>query len=166
MQNATEQKFTTTHWSVVAAARDSSSPGAREALERLCCAYWYPLYAYVRRQGNSPADAEDLTQAFFAFILEKQALVTVDQEKGKFRSFLLAAFTHFFLDQLDRSQAAKRGGGRQIIHLDGLAPEDRYRLEPADPVSPEKLFERRWALTVLDQARVLLKAECAAAGKA
>ena len=137
--------FDTTHWSVVVAAGHDSSPGAQEALEKLCHTYWYPLYAYVRREGYSADDAQDLTQGFFARFLEKDYLAQVDREKGKFRSFLLAALRHFLSDERDRARAVKRGGGQILLSRDAEEAEDRYQREPADELSPERIFERRWA---------------------
>src|SRR2546425_494954 len=134
--------FTTTHWSVVLMAGQSASPQAEAALERLCRTYWYPLYAYVRRQGHSPQDAQDLTQEFFARLLEKNYLGSVEREKGKFRSFLLAALNHFLANERDRARAAKRGGGKPLISLDDETAEDLYRLEPASNLSPELAFEK------------------------
>jgi RNA polymerase sigma factor (sigma-70 family) len=157
--------FTTTHWSVVLAAGQTSLPGAQQALEALCQTYWYPLYAYVRRQGHSPEDAQDLTQSFFARLLEKKYLQQVDREKGRFRAFLLAAIKHFLADEWDKARAKKRGGGRTILSLDETAAEDRYRREPADTVTPEDLYERQWALTLLDQVRARLRQEYGASGK-
>src|ERR1035438_5489491 len=157
--------FTTTHWSLVLNARDPSSPLATEALEKLCRTYWYPLYVYVRRQGEDDETAKDLTQGFFARLLEKNYLAQVQREKGKFRSFLLASLKHFLADERDKARAQKRGGGQPIISLDDTTAEDRYRLEPVDAMDAEKLYERRWALTVLEQARQRLKAEYDQAGK-
>lgn len=157
--------FATTHWSVVLAAQDRSAPEARQALERLCGGYWYPLYAFVRREGYSPPDAQDLTQEFFARLLEKHYLDQVDRKKGKFRSFLLAALRHFLSDQRDRAQAAKRGGGVSLISLDQEAAEDRYQMEPRDEATPEQAFDRRWAMTVLAQAQHHLGEEYQRAGK-
>ena len=157
--------FATTHWSVVLGAADSAAPGATQALEQLCRTYWYPLYAYVRRQGYSPEDARDSTQGFFACFLEKNYLDQVHPERGKFRSFLLASLQHFLSDERDRARALKRGGGQSLISLDSLDAEERYRQEPADELSPDKAYERRWALTVLDRAQAGLKAEFAADGK-
>jgi len=157
--------FATTHWSVVLAAEQSSTPAAREALEKLCRDYWYPLYAFVRRQGYNPPDAQDLTQAFFARFLEKNYLAQVHPAKGKFRSFLLVALKHFLADEWDKLRAAKRGGGQVPISLDEQTPEERYRLEPADEMSAEKIFERRWALTVLEQARTRSREEYVSRGK-
>lgn len=151
--------FTTTHWSVVLAAGQSSSPKAQEALEKLCGVYWYPLYAFVRRQGHQEEPAKDLTQAFFASLLEKHFLERADQQKGKFRNFLLASLKHFLADEWDKAQAQKRGGGATFFSLDDDTAEERYRLEPMDETSPDKLFDRRWALTTLAQAANRLRKE-------
>jgi RNA polymerase sigma factor (sigma-70 family) len=150
---------------VVLAAGQASSPAALEALEQLCRAYWYPLYAFVRRQGQSPEDAQDLTQKFFAHLLEKHGLATVDPGRGKFRWFLLGALRHFLANERDRANAQKRGGGRPILSLDEMAAERRYREEPAHAETAEKLYERSWALTVLERARDRLRAEFEASGK-
>jgi RNA polymerase sigma-70 factor (ECF subfamily) len=158
------QWFATTHWSVVLAAGHDSSPGAQEALEKLCSAYWYPLYAYVRRKGHSQHDAEDLTQSFFAQLLERHSLRQVRGE-GKFRSFLLAALEHFLANEWKRARRQKRGGQCDFISLDGAAPEVRYQLEPVEGMSAEKIYDRRWALTVLEQALEELRRESATAGK-
>ena len=158
--------FASTHWSVVLLAGQSSSSKAEEALARLCNVYWFPLYAFIRRQGHNPADAEDLTQAFFARFLEKDYVKDVDQRKGKFRSFLLASLKHFLADQWDRSQAEKRGGGMALISLDAQTAETRYLLEPRDNLAPDRIFERRWALTLLEQAMARLREEFTLAGKA
>ncbi len=157
--------FATTHWSLVLAARDRAEPGARDALASLCALYWYPLYAYVRRRGHGPDDSHDLTQEFFGRLLEKDFLANVDRGKGKFRSFLLAACTHFLANERDRVRAKKRGGGRAIVSLDATDAEGRYRTEPADDLTPEKLFERRWALALLQQVMGRLRAEFEAKGK-
>jgi RNA polymerase sigma-70 factor (ECF subfamily) len=159
------REFTTTHWSVVLSAGNPESPQAADALERLCRTYWYPLYAYVRRDGSSPEDAQDLTQAFFARFLQKDYLADVRREKGRFRSFLLASLRHFLADERDRSRAIKRGGGRTILSLDAQDAEGRYVLEPKDELTAEKVFERRWALTVLEAARARLREDYARAGK-
>ena len=158
-------QFTTTHWSVVLSAGQRDSPHAAAALEKLCRAYWYPLYAYVRRRGHSPEDAEDRTQSFFARLLEGNLLVRAAKERGRFRSFLLTALQNFLSDEHDRAIALKRGGGQPLISLDSLEGESRYALEPVDEVSPDKLFERRWATTVLEGAWTRLEAEYAADGK-
>jgi DNA-directed RNA polymerase specialized sigma24 family protein len=157
--------FATTHWSVVLAAANEETPEAAAALERLCRTYWYPLYAYVRREGHSPADAQDLTQEFFARFLARKPLAGVAPEKGKFRSFLLVALRHFLSDQRDRASAAKRGGGEEVLSLDAEEAEGRYRLEPIERLDAEKIYERRWAMTLLGQAWTRLREECAAHGK-
>jgi RNA polymerase sigma-70 factor (ECF subfamily) len=157
-------QFTTTHWSVVLAAQEPS-PEAGQALAELCRAYWYPLYAYVRRKGYAVADAQDLTQEFFARVLEKHYLNSADRRKGKFRSFLLASLEHFLAKEWRRAHRLKRGGDQVFIAWESCDPEERYRLEPPDPWTAERVFERRWALTVLEQAMSALAAEYAAAGK-
>src|SRR5436309_5057587 len=129
------QWFTTTHWSVVLMAGQSASRQAEAALEKLCRTYWYPLYAYVRRQGHSPHDAQDLTQEFFARLLARNYLGSVGREKGKFRSFLLAALNHFMADERDRARATKRGGGKVLISLDEEDAETRYQADMASPLS-------------------------------
>jgi DNA-directed RNA polymerase specialized sigma24 family protein len=158
--------FATTHWSVVLAAGQSDSPHAAAALEKLCRAYWYPLYAYVRRRGSGPEDAQDRTQSFFARLLEKDLLSRASPQRGRFRSFLLTALQNFLADEHDRALAHKRGAGQPLISLDALDGEARYALEPADEVAPDKLFERRWATTVLEQAWTRLELEYAGEGKA
>jgi RNA polymerase sigma-70 factor (ECF subfamily) len=158
--------FNTTHWSVVLAAGQPGSSQAGAALEALCRSYWYPLYAYLRRRGFSPADAQDLTQGFFTRLLQKNLPAQADRAKGKFRSFLLMTLDHFLADERERRSAGKRGGGQVLLSLDAEAPEERYRLEPVDEATPEKLFERRWAQTILDQALTRLRDEYATAGKA
>ncbi|MGD0259532.1 MAG: sigma-70 family RNA polymerase sigma factor [Verrucomicrobiota bacterium] len=158
--------FTTTHWSLVLNARDPASPLATEALEKLCRTYWYPLYVYARRQGEDEEAAKDLTQGFFARLLEKNYLAQAQRERGRFRSFLLASLKHFLADERDKIRAQKRGGGQPIISLDDTTCEDRYRLEPAEAMDAEKLFERRWALTLLEQARARVREEHIKAGKA
>jgi RNA polymerase sigma-70 factor (ECF subfamily) len=157
--------FATTRWSLVAAARDRAAPPARQALAELCRAYWYPVYAYVRRSGRGHAEAEDLTQEFFTRLLEKDALAAVDPARGRFRSFLLAACRHFLANQDARARARKRGGGRRPLPLDLAGAHDRYRREPAHADTPEKLFERRWALALLDEVLGGLRREYEAAGK-
>jgi RNA polymerase sigma-70 factor (ECF subfamily) len=157
--------FATTHWSLVLAARDRAEPGAADALASLCALYWYPLYAYVRRRGHDADAAHDLTQEFFTRLLEKDFLAAVDRGKGKFRSFLLAACTHFLANEHDRARAKKRGGGRPLLSLDAADAEGRYRAEPAGGLTPEKLFERRWALALLDQVMARLRGEFEAKDK-
>jgi RNA polymerase sigma-70 factor (ECF subfamily) len=157
--------FATTHWSVVLSAADSRSATAQEALEKLCRTYWYPIYAYLRRRGCGEHDAQDLTQGFFAQLLERRSIQSVEREKGKFRSFLLASLNYYVADERDRANAQKRGGGREVLSLDVQEAEQRYRLEPVDERSPEKIFEHRWAMTLLDQVLVRLGQEFAEAGK-
>ena len=158
-------QFAETHWSLVLAAR-TTSPEAAAALAGLCQAYWYPLYAFVRRQGHSPHDAQDLTQEFFARLLAKNYLADVDRAKGRFRSFLLAAMKNFLANEWDRARAQKRGGGDTVLSLDATAAESRYALEPADHASADKLYDRRWALTLLDRAIGRLRDEFARDDKA
>jgi RNA polymerase sigma-70 factor (ECF subfamily) len=157
--------FTTTHWSVVLAAGDTRSPDQAQALEKLCRAYWYPLYAFVRRQGFNAADAQDLTQEFFARLLAKNYLRQVAPHKGRFRSFLIAALKHFLANEWDKARTLKRGGDASFLSLDDANTEARYALEPDDTLSAEKLFARRWALTVLEQVLARLRADYVAAGK-
>ena len=158
-------RFTTTHWSLVLAAAGTEDAHGREALAKLCQVYWYPLYAFVRRQGHGPHDARDLTQEFFMRLLEKGYLGDVDRSKGKFRSFLLAALKHFLSKEWARAKTLKRGGGHTLVPLDTLSAEDRYRREPEDNATPERLFERRWALTLLDQVLTRLSEEYETTGK-
>ena len=157
-------QFAETHWSLVLAAR-TTSPDAAAALAGLCQAYWYPLYAFVRRQGHSPHDAQDLTQEFFARLLAKNYLADVDRAKGRFRSFLLASMKNFLANEWDRARAQKRGGGDTVLSLDATAAESRYALEPVDHASADKLYDRRWALTLLDGTYKQLSKEFAEAGK-
>ncbi|HEX3626335.1 MAG TPA: sigma-70 family RNA polymerase sigma factor [Verrucomicrobiae bacterium] len=159
-------QFRSTHWSVVLAAADSQCPQTAQALEKLCRTYWYPLYAHVRRQGIDGYEAQDLTQAFFAYLLEKKGLGRVNPMRGKFRSFLLASLNNFLNNERDKAQRIKRGGGIQFIYLDAVPAEDRYLAEPAHDENPEKIFERRWANAVVEQAVRNLTAEFVAAGLA
>jgi RNA polymerase sigma factor (sigma-70 family) len=152
-------QFATTHWSVVAAAGCEDLPQRSEALEQLCRTYWYPLYSYVRRRGFGPEDAQDLTQEFFAKLLRKNYPAQADRAKGKFRSFLLLTLNHFLADEFDRTTTKKRGGGQVFIPLDAETAEGRYLREPADHLSPEKLFERRWAQSILENALKRLRQE-------
>jgi RNA polymerase sigma-70 factor (ECF subfamily) len=158
-------RFRTTRWSVVLAARGADPPRAREAMSTLCAIYWYPLYAFVRSRGAAPEEAEDLTQAFFTHLLEREALRHVDPAKGKFRSFLLASMKNFQADERRRSSAKKRGGGVDPISLDADEAENRYRHEPSHRLTPERVFERQWALTVIDQAVERLAERYDKAGK-
>jgi RNA polymerase sigma factor (sigma-70 family) len=158
--------FATTHWSVVLAAGQRDTPQATAALDQLCRTYWYPIYAYVRRQGHSPEDAQDLTQDFFARLLAKGFPRGAAPERGKFRSFLLTSLRHFLVDQHRHADAAKRGGGQRTTSLDASQAEERFRLEPQHELTPEKLYEREWAMTLLDRAQSRLQEEYSAAGKA
>ncbi len=159
-----QPQFATTHWSVVLAAADQEKPEAAAALEKLCCTYWYPLYAYIRRHGHSPEDSRDLTQEFFFRLLQRNSFAEADRAKGRFRSFLLGALKHFLADEKDKVAAKKRGGGRSMVSWEEVGAEERFAAEPADELSPDKLFDRRWALTVLDQATVRLRARYKAEG--
>jgi RNA polymerase sigma-70 factor (ECF subfamily) len=143
--------FVTTHWSVVLTAGRTDTVRAQNALAKLCSTYWYPLYAYVRRRGQSPEDAQDLTQEFFARLLERNWIGRADQQKGRFRSFLLSAMNCFLADEWDKARAQKRGGGQTAVPLQFDTAETRYGHEPADTVTPEQNFERRWALTLLEE---------------
>lgn len=157
--------FATTHWSRVVEAGDASSPNAQAALEALCRTYWYPLYAYVRRKGYTPEDAQDLTQEFFARLLTRNYLTVADRNRGKFRSFLLGSLEHFLAREWTKARAQKRGGGKVLISLDQLEPENRYLLEPAHELTAERIFDRRWTTTLLEQAMSRLREECAGNGK-
>ncbi len=157
--------FHTTHWSVVMTAQ-GRSPAAQEALEKLCRGYWLPLYAFVRREGHGPEDAKDLTQEFFARLLERRDFDAVRREKGRLRSYLLVALKHFLSNERHRASAIKRGHGQQPISLDEIIAHQRNELEPAESVTAEQIYERRWALTVLDQVLARLGDEFRAAEKA
>jgi len=163
---AGERRFATTHWSVVLAAGGTDTREAAPALERLCALYWYPLYVFVRRKGWAPDDAADLTQEFLARLLEKNYLSSADPARGRFRTFLLTAFERFLINEKKRERRQKRGGGRAALSLDRADAAERYRLEPADEITPERLYERRWALTLLGKAMDRLGEECAATGRA
>ena len=158
-------QFRTTHWSVVLMAGRGNSGAAQEALTRLCGFYWYPLYAFVRRRGHNSHDAQDLTQDFFAHLLEKKILEAADQQKGRFRSFLLASVKNFLANEWDRNHTVKRGGKHSIISWDDQSGENRYLREPFHEVTPERLFEQSWALTVIQNALEQLRKEYADAGK-
>jgi RNA polymerase sigma-70 factor (ECF subfamily) len=157
--------FATTRWSLVAAAGHGPPPEAQQALATLCRIYWYPLYAYARRQLPSAEDAQDATQEFFARLLEKDYLQAADPQRGKFRAFLLTAFKRFLAKERDRAHAQKRGGGRSIVPLDFQSGERQFAQEPADHATPETLYERRWALTLLEQTLAQLRQEMVNAGK-
>lgn len=151
--------FHTTHWTLVLAAGREECPQATEALEQLCRTYWYPLYAYVRRRGHDRHAAEDLTQSFFARLLEKKHLSQISREGGLFRSYLLTALNHFLANEKARAQAQKRGGDQIHFSIDHREADSRYALELEDARTPESLFERRWALTLLDQVLARLREE-------
>lgn len=157
--------FVTTHWSVVVTAGRSDTTRAHDALANLCQTYWFPLYTYVRRRGHSPEDAQDLTQEFFARLLERNWVANANQEKGRFRSFLLSAMNHFLADEWDKARAQKRGGGVPAVPLQFDTAETRYGVEPADNATPEHSFERRWALTLLEEVLKRLQAEYEQEGK-
>jgi RNA polymerase sigma-70 factor (ECF subfamily) len=163
---SSQDVFATTRWTVVLAAGKRRAPQADAALEELCRTYWFPLYAYVRRHANSKEDAEDLTQAFFARFLEKNYLDGLDRERGKFRAFLLAALKHFLANEWDKSQRQKRGGGVAPLSLDWQDADTRYQIDPADNLTPDKLYDRAWAVTLLERVITRLRDECVAKGKA
>ena len=158
-------KFPTTEWTKVLKAVRNDSTEAMQALERLCQTYWYPLYAFVRRRGYDSHAAEDLTQDFFAHLFEQDALKKLDRESGRFRSFLLAAVNHFIINDWKKRQTQKRGGARQIISWDEMDAEERYQKEPADLASPERLFEQRWAFTLIELVLERLRREYDSSGK-
>jgi len=159
------QWFATTHWSLVAAGGADSSPRAMAALEDLCATYWYPLYAYIRRRGYPVEEAKDLTQEFFARLIEKKWIAEADRKKGRFRTFLLTVLDHFLANEWRRSHAAKRGGGNKIISLDDTA-EARYAKEPVCKSTPETMYDRRWAMSLFDRALSRLREEYLGANKA
>jgi RNA polymerase sigma factor (sigma-70 family) len=146
-------------------AAQSQAHGGQFALAELCRLYWYPLYIFARRRGYSPDDAQDLTQSFFLHVVEHRAFTGVDRLKGKFRSFLLASFQNHLSDQLDRSRRLKRGGDKEFVRLDAAEAEERYQLEPVEFLTAEKIFDARWAITVLGEALKRLSEEYATAGK-
>src|SRR5437899_2935754 len=157
--------FTTTHWSVVLEAQ-GESPAAREALEKLCRTYWRPIYGFVRRQGVGPEEAKDLTQGFFALLLERRDLDTVRKEKGRLRSYLLTSLKHFLTNERSRAMAIKRGEGQRLIPLEDLRERERAGFEPTDAATADHIYERRWALTVLEQVMARLRDEYRSAGNA
>ena len=158
-------RFATTQWSLVLSAGDRTSPRFQQALAELCGAYWYPLYAFVRRQGASAVEAEDLTQEFFLALVDKEFLTATGPEKGRFRTFLLLCLKRFLANERDRQRAQKRGGGRKLISINRDEAESRYQAEPADAATPERIYERRWALALLDQVLTRLEDEYRQAGK-
>lgn len=160
-----QSRFVTTSWTQVLAAREAPSSESRQALEGLCKAYWYPLYAFVRRQGNGPEESRDLTQAYFAQLLEKDYLEDFDPSLGRFRVFLKASVKNFLSKERDKAHASKRGGSASILSLSADEVEGRYRYEPVEQLTPEEIFERRWALTLLERVMEKMKAEMAGAGR-
>ncbi|HEY5913907.1 MAG TPA: sigma-70 family RNA polymerase sigma factor [Verrucomicrobiae bacterium] len=157
--------FGLTRWSVVLAAGRSESTHAREALEELCRTYWHPIYSFIRRDGHSPEDAQDLTQEFFTRLLETNSLLSVDPAKGRFRSFLLGSLKHFLANEWDKANAQKRGGGRRLLPIDGHSAETSYAVDPTETLTPDRAFDRRWALTLLQRVLSRLREEYVAEGK-
>jgi RNA polymerase sigma-70 factor (ECF subfamily) len=158
-------RFPTTHWSRVIAAGDPDGPGARESLGALCTSYWYPLYAYIRRRGHTPEQAQDLTQDFFTWVLERELFAKADPERGRFRAFLRAVCARYLCNQHEWANARKRGGGRLLVSIDALEAEGRYASELADESTPERIFDRTWALTLLDRVLDQLRREYDDAGR-
>jgi RNA polymerase sigma factor (sigma-70 family) len=157
--------FHTTRWTIVMKAAQSQALGGQSALAELCRIYWYPLYMFARRRGHSQDDAQDLTQSFFLHLLEHRAFLGVDRLKGKFRSFLLASFQNHISDALDRTRRLKRGGDKEFVYIDAEEAEERYRLEPVEFLTAEKMFDARWAITLLGEALNRLRNEYATAGR-
>jgi RNA polymerase sigma factor (sigma-70 family) len=164
-QEAQRRWFTTTHWSVVLTAREGDAPDAVVALEKLCRTYWPPLYAYIRREGYDATDAEDLTQQFFLRLFERELLQHLRHQRGKFRSFLLTLLKHFLLDERGKSASQKRGGGKAFLSLDETDEHGRYLREPVDHLSPDQVFERRWAQRVFQVALNRLRDEYHGSGR-
>jgi RNA polymerase sigma factor (sigma-70 family) len=162
---AAAASFHTTRWTIVLSAAQNQMPGSHSALSELCRVYWYPLYMFARRRGHSPHDSQDLTQSFFLHLLDRGALMSVDRLKGKFRSFLLASFQNHLSDQFDRAHRLKRGGGQKFVCLDEKDAEERYRMEPGDLLTAEKVFDARWAMTLLAETLDRLSKEYAAEGR-
>ena len=158
--------FATTHWTVVLAAGKRSTPQSDRALEELCRAYWFPLYAYVRRRGHTKEDAEDLTQAFFARFLEKNYLAGLSAERGRFRAFLLASLKHFLINEWDKSRRQKRGGGMTPLSLDWQTADTQFQIADTTEPSPDKAFDREWAVALLAKVIERLQGECVAEGRA
>ena len=157
--------FGTTHWSVVLAARDVTAPEAQAALARLCQTYWYPLYCCVRRHGRSPEDAQDLTQAFFEKLIERNQISLADRERGRFRTFLLRSLENFLRNEHEKASTQKRGGGRTFVSWDAQSAEERYSAEPATDLSPAQLFERRWASTLIAETLARVRRELSMTGR-
>jgi len=158
-------EFTTTHWSMVLAAGETASPEAAAALEQLCRRYWYPLYAYVRRQGQTPEDSQDLVQEFFARFLRRQSLRLADRNRGRFRSFLLTSLKRFLITEWTKANREKRGGGQVVLSLDDDSAEARFAAEPATEQPPDALFDRGWAAILLERAMAALREEFEESGK-
>ena len=165
MSGARSSGFPTTAWSVISRARSGAHSEAREALASLCAVYWLPLYSYVRRIGHDSDDALDLTQGYFALLIEKDYLGDVRMREGRFRAFLLTSLKHFLSKERERSRTLKRGGGRTPLSIDAALAEARHRCEPLDTLDPEALFERRWALTVLERSMTRLRQELEETGR-
>ncbi len=162
---SSDDQFARTRWTVVLSAGRKSSPQSDHALAELCQLYWYPLYSYVRRRGHSREDAEDLVQSFFTLFLQKNYLERVSQERGRFRAFLLACLKHFLANEYDRAGRQKRGGELQQVSLDWQDADSRFHLEPRDDATPDRAFDRAWALALLERVIKRLREECAAEGK-
>ena len=165
MNNPSDGKFPQTRWSLVLSARELDSAMAVRALSELCEVYWFPIYVYVRRRGYQAHDAEDLTQGFFASLIRRKAFANADSERGKLRSYLLGCLKHFLSDEKAKADALKRGGQATIVSYDALEAEQRYQMEPRDEVSPEVIYEKRWAATLLNNVTDRLRAEYEEAGK-
>jgi RNA polymerase sigma-70 factor (ECF subfamily) len=161
-----QDTFATTHWSAVITAGRRSTPQSERALGELCAKYWYPLYAYVRRRGYSREDAEDLTQSFFTRFLERNYLDGLSSEKGRFRAFLLASLKNFLANEWHKSRRLKRGGDVPMLSLDWQRADSRYQVDPADNLTPDRIYDREWALALLERVITRLRDECAADGKA
>lgn len=160
-----QHQFATTCWTQILAAGGNDSSVARASLEQLCGAYWYPLYAFARQSGQNPENAKDLTQGFFCRLLEKNYLAQADREKGRFRTFMLSAFKHFMAKEWRREQAIKRGGDREFISIDGDEAEHRYGADLREDLTPDRIFERKWAITILDRTLTALREEYHQSGR-
>ena len=165
MDRGQSSRFPTTAWTIVSRARGGADYEARQALAFLCAAYWLPLYSFARRLGHDSDDALDLTQGYFALLIEKDYVADVRLREGRFRAFLLTSFRHFVSKERDRARALKRGGDRALLSIDAAEAEGRYSDEPLEALDPEALFERRWALTILDRAMARLRQEFVDAGR-
>ena len=165
LDESRNQLFVTTHWSVVLAAGQADTTTALSALEELCRTYWFPLYAYVRRRGHQPAEAQDLTQEFFLRLIEKQSVRLANSERGRFRSFLLTSLKNFLINEWGKARAAKRGGGQSFQPLEWDGAESRYLAEPSQDLTPDRLFDKRWAVTIVERAQHRLREEYVAASK-